>query len=63
MEEVLLKAFGRGVWRTDEQIAEYFEGFKLIQPGIVPSAQWRPREEGKRLTPWQRLIATGVGQK
>ena len=24
LEAVMLKAFGRGVWRTDEQIAEYF---------------------------------------
>jgi hypothetical protein len=63
MEEVLLKAFGRGVWRTTDQIAKYFEGLTMIEPGLVPAARWRPEDPGKRLTPWQRLIVTGVGRK
>src|SRR5262249_62283952 len=35
MESVLQEAFGRGAWRTDAQIAEYFAGTDLLEPGIV----------------------------
>ncbi|MGH3167109.1 MAG: SAM-dependent methyltransferase, partial [Trebonia sp.] len=35
LEEVMIEAFGRGTWRTDAQIAEYFEGTELLTPGIV----------------------------
>jgi O-methyltransferase involved in polyketide biosynthesis len=28
--------------RSPEQIAGYFEGLELVEPGVVPSTQWRP---------------------
>ena len=62
LEEVMLEAFGRGTWRTTEQIAEYFDGTKLVEPGIVPCAQWRPAKEPGELTAYQRLIVAGLGR-
>jgi len=63
LEEVMLQAFGRGVWRTDAQIAEYFEGTELLAPGIVPCAEWRPESEPAELTPYERLVVAGLGKK
>lgn len=62
LEEVMLEAFGRGVWRTTDQVAEYFEGTELIAPGIVPCAQWRPGKEPGELSTYQRLIVAGLGR-
>ncbi len=63
LEAVMLKAFGRGVWRTDEQIAEYFGGMRLVEPGIAACAQWRPDTDPGELSSYQRLIAAGLGRK
>jgi SAM-dependent methyltransferase len=63
LEEVMLEAFGRGTWRTDAQIAEYFGGTQLVEPGIVPCAWWRPGTPAGELTPYQRLIVAGLGRK
>ena len=54
---------GRGQWRTDEQIAEYFGGMRLVEPGIAACAQWRPDTDPGELTSDQRLIAVGLGHK
>ncbi len=62
MEEVLQEAFGRGAWRTDEQIAEYFTGTELVEPGIVPCAQWHPDGDPGELTGYQHLIVAGLGR-
>jgi len=63
LEEVMFQAFGRGAWRTDAQIAQYFEGVKLLTPGIVPCAQWRPEQEPGELSAFQRLVVAGLGRK
>lgn len=63
MEQVLQEAFGRGNWRTDEQIGAYFAGLRLIDPGLVPCALWHPDADGVGLTGYQRLIAAGLAQK
>jgi hypothetical protein len=59
----MLKAFGRGVWRTTEQIAGYFAGLRLVEPGVVECARWRPDTDPGELTTYQRLIAAGLGVK
>ncbi|MEU9888785.1 SAM-dependent methyltransferase [Sphaerisporangium sp. NPDC051011] len=33
--------------RTPQQIASYFEGLRLLEPGVVSVSRWRPEE-----TPW-----------
>ena len=63
MEAVLHEAFGRGAWRTDAQIAGYFAGMDLAEPGIVPCAQWHPDTDPGELTGYQRLIVAGLGHK
>jgi SAM-dependent methyltransferase len=63
MESVLKEAFGRGAWRTDAQIAEYFAGTDLVEPGIVPCAQWHPDCDPGELTDYQRLIVAGLAVK
>jgi len=65
-EAVLKESLGRGTWRTDEQIATYFDGMTLIEPGIVPCAAWHPgstAEDPEKLTHFQRLIVAGLGRK
>lgn len=65
-EAVLKESLGRGTWRTDEQIAAYFDGMTLIEPGIVPCATWHPGLPGAELaelTHFQRLIVAGLGRK
>jgi hypothetical protein len=63
LEDVMREAFGRGMWRTDAQIAEYLTGTQLVEPGIVPCAQWRPTADPGKLSGFQQLIAAGLGGK
>lgn len=63
MEQVLQEAFGRGSWRTDEQIGAYFGGLRLIDPGLVPCGLWHPDAAGVCLNGYQRLIVAGLAEK
>jgi SAM-dependent methyltransferase len=64
IEEMLQHAFGRGRWRSQEEIESYFDGLDLVPPGIVPLAQWHPDEPlNRELTVWERLIVGGIGRK
>lgn len=63
MEQVLHEAFGRGSWRTDEQIDAYFAGLRLLDPGLVPCALWHPNDAVPDLTGYQRLIVAGLAEK
>ncbi|MET9907019.1 SAM-dependent methyltransferase [Streptomyces sp. NPDC006476] len=70
-EKVLQQTFGRGRWRTDEEIAALLDGLEILDPGIVPASLWRPDEndspwngDGQReLTVWEHLIAAGLARK
>jgi len=33
---------GTGRWRTREEIMAYLGDFELVEPGLVPLAEWRP---------------------
>ncbi|HLJ99545.1 MAG TPA: SAM-dependent methyltransferase [Streptosporangiaceae bacterium] len=61
LEAVMIEAFGRGVWRSTEEIQAYFGDLRLVEPGVVPCALWRPDEPPGELTPWQQLIIAGLG--
>ncbi|MFE6054248.1 SAM-dependent methyltransferase [Kitasatospora sp. NPDC056446] len=41
-ERKLQESFGRGRWRTDEEIAGLFGGLDLLEPGLVHCSLWRP---------------------
>jgi SAM-dependent methyltransferase len=62
VQEVVREAFGRGSARTDAQIAEYFTGTELIEPGIVPCAHWHPDKDPGELNGYQRMIVAGLGR-
>lgn len=40
-EKILHESLGSGVWRSYDEIREYFGNFELIDPGLVPLAEWR----------------------
>jgi S-adenosyl methyltransferase len=63
LEAVMLEAFGRGMWRTSEQIGQFFGGMPLTPPGIVPCASWRADTDPGDLTLYQQLIVAGLGRK
>ncbi|WP_318280398.1 SAM-dependent methyltransferase [Streptomyces griseoloalbus] len=71
-ERVLQQTFGRGRWRTDDEIASLLDGLELLDPGIVPAPLWRPdtapnpwNTSGaeRELSVWERLIVAGLARK
>ncbi|MGP4109761.1 SAM-dependent methyltransferase [Streptomyces sp. 4N509B] len=42
MEENLIRALGRGQLRDEAEITAFFDGFELLEPGVVPAPMWRP---------------------
>nr|WP_168723515.1 SAM-dependent methyltransferase [Streptomyces sp. SAT1] len=70
-ERVLQQTFGRGRWRTDEEIAALLDGLEILDPGIVPAPLWHPDQVAnpwgdgapRELTVWERLIAAGLARK
>ncbi|WP_399894959.1 SAM-dependent methyltransferase [Streptomyces sp. BBFR51] len=70
-EKVLQGTFGRGRWRSDEEIAALLDGLEILEPGIVPASVWRSEAAGStrkgdaedELTVWERLIAAGLARK
>jgi hypothetical protein len=38
---------GSGNWRTDEEILTWFGDWELLEPGLVPLAEWRPDVRGR----------------
>jgi SAM-dependent methyltransferase len=65
LEDVLARgAIGGVTSRTHAEITELFTGLELVEPGVVPVADWWP--DGPHLKPTtlaQRLVAGGVGHK
>lgn len=64
LEKALLTDLGSGRFRTLDEIAAYFDGFELVDPGVVYLPEWRPEEPvAKNLTIGQRLMAGGLARK
>ncbi len=64
MEDILLKALGRGQLRTIEQISGFFDGFELLDPGVVPLPLWRPDAPvSEPLDHSGLMMAGGMGRK
>ncbi len=64
LESAHRHALGSGYFRSPQQIRSYFRGLELIEPGLVPPAQWRPN--GPSAVPDPReadLILAGVAHK
>jgi hypothetical protein len=41
-EQVLKQSLGRGQVRTRAEIAAFFDGLEILEPGIVFLPEWRP---------------------
>jgi O-methyltransferase involved in polyketide biosynthesis len=48
--------------RTPEQIARFFDGLELLEPGVVSCSRWRPEAVGSR-EPDEVAMFGGVGRK
>ncbi|MFD0000206.1 SAM-dependent methyltransferase [Nocardia sp. NPDC127526] len=63
-ERKILEAFGRGTWRNHEEIRSYFGDLELLEPGLVPCADWRPDTEPRpNVEQWTKLIVGGLARK
>ncbi|MER6944203.1 SAM-dependent methyltransferase [Nonomuraea sp. NPDC000554] len=63
-EKKFLALLGTGRFRTVEEITGFFDGFELVEPGVVPLPLWRP--EGSvpsELSVGQRLMYGGIARK
>ena len=51
--------------RTRAEVAQLFEGFELVEPGLVYTPRWRPEEPDDVLLdqPERSLAFAGVGRK
>lgn len=55
---------GSGRFRSYDEIAEYFDGLELVEPGLVPLVDWWP--DGPSLEPMdpvRKLMVGAVGRK
>ncbi|WP_280457135.1 SAM-dependent methyltransferase [Nocardia carnea] len=75
-EQKLQSTFGRGRWRTDEEIRGLFGDLEILEPGIVPAVLWRPDtvdesdspmssigSAARELSVWDQLISAGLARK
>jgi hypothetical protein len=51
--------------RSREQVLRYFEGFELVEPGVVPTPSWRPDSDDDLFVkePERAWAFAGVGRK
>ncbi|MBF6328134.1 SAM-dependent methyltransferase [Nocardia transvalensis] len=72
-EQKLQASFGRGRWRTEEEILALFGDLEILEPGLELCSLWRPAPEphdvkkigvDKRdLTVWEQLICCALARK
>jgi len=61
---VLRENLGRGQIRGREEIARFFDGFELVEPGLVFLSQWRPDDPVRLpLDVGSLLMLAGVARK
>jgi S-adenosyl methyltransferase len=53
--------YQQGHYRTQAEVARFFDGLELIQPGVVPIQKWRPDSEMESLR--AAVLWGGVGLK
>ncbi|MFJ6214775.1 SAM-dependent methyltransferase [Streptomyces sp. NPDC092296] len=71
-EGMLQDTFGRGRWRTDDEIRALFGELEILDPGISTCLTWRPDPapgltrigaSGPEPTLWEQLIVAGLARK
>ncbi|HEY4457494.1 MAG TPA: SAM-dependent methyltransferase [Pseudonocardiaceae bacterium] len=60
-DEYSSKATADAVMRTRAEVQEFFDGYDLVTPGLVFSAEWR--SELDVCDPWRSAVYAGVGKK
>ncbi|MEW2404292.1 SAM-dependent methyltransferase [Streptomyces sp. NPDC046862] len=50
------------IMRTREEIARFFEGYDMVEPGLVPLANWRPDTAPEDEDPYAFSAIAGVGR-
>jgi S-adenosyl methyltransferase len=63
-EKLLTGTLGSGRWREDGEILSWFGDWPLVEPGLVPLAEWRPLVPG--IIPYPELrysFSAGVARK
>ncbi|MEU1133296.1 SAM-dependent methyltransferase [Streptomyces sp. NPDC005900] len=51
------------IMRSREEIARFFEGYDMVEPGLVPMPHWRPDTAPEEEDPYSFSGFAGVGQK
>jgi hypothetical protein len=60
LEQVLLRTLGRGQLRSREEIARFFDGLELVEPGLVHLPDWHPDEPVSRPLDISGLLYLGA---
>jgi hypothetical protein len=60
-EEYSSRATADAVMRTRAEVQEFFDGYDLVEPGLVFTAEWRG--ELDVCDPWRAAVYAGVGKK
>ncbi|MFI9600127.1 SAM-dependent methyltransferase [Streptomyces sp. NPDC052043] len=50
------------IMRSREEIARFFEGYDMVEPGLVPMPNWRPRTASEDEDPYAFSGFAGVGR-
>ncbi|MFJ1968014.1 SAM-dependent methyltransferase [Streptomyces sp. NPDC087903] len=50
------------IMRSREEIARFFEGYDMVEPGLVPMPRWRPDTAPEDEDPWAFSGFAGVGR-
>ncbi|MFI9766542.1 SAM-dependent methyltransferase [Streptomyces sp. NPDC052415] len=50
------------IMRSREEIARFFEGYDMVEPGLVSMPQWRPDTAPEEEDPWAFSGLAGVGR-
>ncbi|MEV0253839.1 SAM-dependent methyltransferase [Streptomyces sp. NPDC050732] len=51
------------IMRSRDQIARFFEGYDMVEPGLVPMPHWRPDTAPEEEDPYSFSGFAGVGRK
>lgn len=46
LQDFMARSFGRFQFRTLDQVRGFFHGLEIVDPGLVPAADWRPDSPG-----------------
>ncbi|WP_214413926.1 SAM-dependent methyltransferase [Sphaerisporangium fuscum] len=63
-EKLFNEHLGTGRWRTRDELLAFFGDFELLEPGLVPLAEWRPGpDETFEVSPTYYTYVGGVARK